>query len=81
MSIKKVLTYKDNDCIEYDLFNNDEKIGYYVKYNAHPVELTVLDNPVFELYYDYNEEFEEFTSSYIFDNESEFNDFLESELV
>jgi len=49
---------------------------YYIKYNVHPVELTVLDNPVFELYYDYDEENEEFTSSYIFDDESEFNDFL-----
>jgi len=81
MSIKKVLSFKDNDCIEYDLFNNDNKIGYYVKYNVHPVELTKLDNPVFELYYDYNEEYDECLSSYIFDDESEFNDFIERELV
>ena len=69
MIIKQKLTYSDINCKEYDLFVNDEKIGYYVEYYNHPVELTKLDNPVFELYYDYDDE--EYTSSVIANSLSE----------
>ena len=81
MTYKTVLTYSDNDCKEYDIIQNDSKIAYYVVYNTHPVELTPLSTPVFELYYDYNPEYDEFLSSYIFDDESEFNEFIQKELV
>ena len=79
MIIKQKLTYSDINCKEYDLFVNDEKIGYYVEYYNHPVELTKLDNPVFELYYDYDDEYEEFTSSVIADTLQECLDYINIE--
>ena len=63
------LTYSDNNCKEYDIIANNAVIAYYIEHNVHPVELTKLDNPVFELYYDYDDE--EYTSSVIANSLSE----------
>ena len=71
MTFKTVLTYSDNNCKEYDIIQNDNKIAYYVEHINHPVELTKLDNPVFELYYNYDAENDEFSSSVVADTLSD----------
>ena len=67
-----IKTYSDNNCSEYDIIQNNEKIAYYVEHINHPLTEEKLDNPVFELYYDYDDE--EFTASVIADS---LNDALE----
>ena len=67
MIIKQKLTYSDINCKEYDLFVNDEKIGYYIEYYTHPIENTKLDNTVYEIYYNYDAEYEEFLASAVCD--------------
>ena len=63
------MTYSDNNCSEYDIIVNNAVIAYYIEHNVHPVDLVKLDNPVFELYYDYDDE--EYTSSVIANSLSE----------
>lgn len=53
-----VQSYTDNECNEFEVMNNDELVAYVVE--------DKLDE-VYTVYYDYNEEFEEYSSSYVFD--------------
>jgi hypothetical protein len=69
-------TYKDETCEEFDIFENEKYLGYYVKYYNHPITEEKLDNPVFELYYDYSREYEEFLSSVVADSLNECLEYL-----
>ena len=62
------MTYSDNNCKEYDIIHNDNTIAYYVEHYVDP-DNSKLDNPVFELYYDYDGE--EYTASVIANTLSE----------
>ena len=63
-----VKTFENSDCSEFDIFDGNEKIGYYIKHLVHPIDNVVLDSPVFEMYYDFDEEFEEFTGLIVADS-------------
>jgi hypothetical protein len=67
--MKFVKTYEDKDCQEVELYNDkNEKIAYYVMH--------IQDKTMYEVYYDYDVENEEFTCSYVFDDFIDFTNFL-----
>ena len=74
--MKFIKTYEDNNCKEFDIFDNDEKIAYYIEHYNHPITEEKLDNTVFEMYYNYDEEFEECLSSVICDSLEECLEYL-----
>ena len=67
MTFKTVLTYSDNNCKEFDIIQNDTKIAYYIEHYNHPLTEEKLDNTVFEIYYDYDADNEEFIASAVCD--------------
>ena len=67
MTFKTILTYSDNNCKEFDIIQNDTKIAYYIEHYNHPLDNTKLDNTVFEIYYDYDADNEEFIASAVCD--------------
>lgn len=69
--MKVVQTYSSSECNEFDVIVDNEKIAYYIEHFMHPITNEILNKTMFEIYYDYNNEDDEFTSSLITDN---FND-------
>ena len=73
--MKFVKTYEDNNCKEFDIFDNDEKIAYYIEHYNHPITEEKLENTVFEIYYNFDNE--EFTASAICDTLEEALEYAE----
>ena len=71
---KVIQSYSSAECNEFEIFSNDEKISYFVEHFVNPETNERLENTVFEVYYDYDSEFDECLASMIFD---EFDDFAE----
>ena len=69
-----IQTYASKDCNEFDVLLNDVRVAYYIEHFVHPITEEVLQSPVFEIYYDYDEEDDEYTSSLI---SEEFDDIQE----
>jgi hypothetical protein len=69
------MTYSDNNCKEFDIIQNDEKIAYYVEHYNHPLDNTKLENTVYELYYDFDGE--EYTCSIVADTLNEALEYAE----
>lgn len=77
-----IQTYASKDCNEFDVLVDDVRVAYYIEHFVHPAFTLerqsnteeVLQSPVFEIYYDYNEEDDEYTSSLI---SKEFDDIQE----
>ena len=63
--MKFVKTYEDNNCKEFDIIINNEKVAYYIEHYNNPLTEEKLDNTVFEIYYNYDDF--EFTASAICD--------------
>ena len=57
-----VLTYDQDDLMEFEVYMGEQKIGYYY-YSP--------EEKLFEAYYDYDEEDEEFIGSYVTDSEAD----------
>jgi hypothetical protein len=76
--MKVVQTYSSQDCNEFDVIVNDCRIAYYIEHFKHPCTTEVLQKPIYEIYYDYNEDDEDFLSSVITDNYNELQDIIES---
>lgn len=74
--MKFIKTYEDNNCKEFDIFDNDEKIAYYIEHYNHPITEEKLESSIFEMYYNYDEEFEECLSSVICDSLEECLEYL-----
>ena len=65
MNTKVVKSYSDNECNTFDVMNDEGVvIAYYYEHFVQPDTKEVLQNPVFEIYYDYIEE-NEYESSLI----------------
>jgi hypothetical protein len=62
--MKQIITYKDSNCIEYDIIVNEQKVAYAIEYK---------DNSA-EIYYDF--ENDEYTSSYVFDSIEQLEEFI-----
>ena len=69
-----IQTYASKDCNEFDVLSNDVRLAYYVEHFKNPITAEVLPKPVFEIYFDYNAEDDEYTSSLISEN---FNDIVD----
>ena len=75
MNTKVVKSYSSEECNTFDVINDEGvMIAYYYEHFIQPDTKEVLQNPVFEIYYDYNEEFEEHLSSLLTDD---FNDIVD----
>ena len=76
--MKVTLTYSDEECKSFDVFNDDNvMIAYYYEHFVHPETKEKFNTSVFEIYYDYDVEYEEFTNSEIIDNIDDFEEKLE----
>ena len=60
-------SYASRYCNEYDILDNGKLIGYYIEHFHHPLTEEKLDNTVYEIYYDYDAENDDYTSSAIAD--------------
>jgi hypothetical protein len=75
--MKIVKTYSSEGCNTYDVINeNNVVIAYYYEHFSHPETNEKLSTSVFEIYYDFDEEYNEFSTSQLFESMREFNDFL-----
>ena len=54
--MKFIKTYSDNNCSEFDIIQNNNKVAYYIEHYNHPLTNEKLDNTVFEIYYDFDGE-------------------------
>ena len=76
--MKVTLTYSDAECKSFDVFNDEGvMIAYYYEHFVHPETKEKFNTSVFEIYYDYDVEYEEFTNSEIIDNIDDFEEKLE----
>ena len=65
--MKKVITFKDQDCIEYDIIINEERVAYAVEYKE----------GFAEIYYDfYDEDPDDALSSQEFDSIEDLEQFI-----
>ena len=65
--MKKVITFKDQDCVEYDIIINEERVAYAVEYKE----------GFAEIYYDfYDEDPTEPLSSQEFDSIEDLEEFI-----
>jgi hypothetical protein len=77
--MKVVQSYSSAECNEYSVFNSDNvQVAYYVEHYVHPIDEEVLETPVFEIYYDYNDEDDEFESSLISENFDDIQEIIDS---
>ena len=67
--MKFIKTYSDNNCSEFDIIQNNNKVAYYIEHYNHPLTNEKLDNTVFEIYYDFDGE--EYIASAVCDSLSE----------
>ena len=56
MNITFEQSYASRYCNEYDILDNGKLIGYYIEHFHHPLTEEKLDNTVYEIYYDYDVE-------------------------
>lgn len=78
MSYKLIETHRDETCSETDVLVNNERIAYF---NHYVKDSENNDCNIFEVYYDFDAEYDEFSSSYVFDTYQDMIDFIESEIV
>ena len=72
----------NNDSIEYSIINKitNKQISYFYVHTNDVITNDKLDNVIYELYDNYDSEYDEYMSSYIFDDINEFNQFLKDEM-
>ena len=72
----------NNDSIEYSIINKitNKQISYFYVHTNDVITNDKLDNVIYDLYDDYDSEYNEYMSSYIFDDINEFNQFLKDEM-
>jgi hypothetical protein len=76
--MKVIQTYSDSEFKRFDVFSNDDvMIAYYYEHFVHPETKEKFNTSVFEIYYDYDTEYDEFTTSEIIDNIDDFEEKLE----
>ena len=83
MTNKILKVFESAECNEFDLFEGDEKIGYYYEHFVHPETGEKFDSPVFEIYYDNTSDDPEnpdYTSSIIIEDEEEALEFIQNSI-
>ncbi len=83
MSTKVLKVFESAEYNEFDLFEGDEKLGYYYEHFVHPETGKKFDSPVFEIYYDNTSDDPEdpdYTTSIIIEDEEEALDFIQNSI-
>lgn len=76
MKVYTELTYKDDICESFDVFNSDKQyLGYIVKYYK-DADNNALDNPFFDAYSEYDAETDDYCASCVCDNMKDSIDFV-----
>ena len=74
-----IQTYSSAECNEFDVLCDNVRIGYYIEHFNHPETGERLDSTIYEVYYDYDSEFDECLASMIFDDFDDFAEFMYDE--
>jgi hypothetical protein len=79
-SIELVEQY-DNECIEFKIMrkSNNKQVSYFYIHTNDVITNEKLDNTVYEIYYDNDNEDDDFLASYIFDDYDSFYSFVNNE--
>jgi hypothetical protein len=75
-NMKVVKTYSSEECSSFDVYNeNNLLVAYYNEFYKNPEDNTLLENTVYEIYYDFEDENDSTTStsSYLFDDFENFS--------
>jgi hypothetical protein len=75
--MKVVQSYASKECNEFEIVVNDIAIAYYIEH-LKDENCNVLEKPLYEIYYDYNEDDNDYTSSFVTDNYNELQDVIDS---
>jgi hypothetical protein len=70
----------DNECIEFNIMrkSNNKQVSYFYIHTHDVITNEKLDNTVYEIYYD-NDDNDDFLASYIFDDFDNFYSFVNNE--
>jgi hypothetical protein len=79
-SIELVEQY-DNKCIEFKIMrkSNNKQVSYFYIHTNDVITNEKLDNTVYEIYYDNDDNDDDFLASYIFDDFDSFYSFVNNE--
>ena len=79
-SIELVEQY-DNECIEFNIMrkSNNKQVSYFYIHTHDVITNEKLDNTVYEIYYDNDDNEDDFLASYIFDDFDNFYSFVNNE--
>ena len=71
-------TFNSQAYNQFDIIDakTNQKIAYYIEHNMHPIDNTILENTGFEIYYDYDENDEEYTGSAVTESKSEMFEYI-----
>ena len=80
---KLVQTFSSTDYNEYDVINvnTNVRICSVFEYFVSPIDNKVLDHTVYEVYYDYDSEFDEYLGSTVFDEIEEVEQLINSDYL
>jgi len=71
----------DNECIEFNIMrkSNNKQVSYFYIHTHDVITNEKLDNTVYEIYYDNEDNEDDFLASYIFDDFDSFYSFVNNE--
>jgi len=71
----------DNECIEFKIMrkSNNKQVSYFYIHTNDVITNEKLDNTVYEIYYDNEDNEDDFCASYIFDDFDNFYSFVNNE--
>jgi hypothetical protein len=71
----------DNECIEFKIMrkSNNKQVSYFYIHTNDVISNEKLDNTVYEIYYDNDDNDDDFCASYIFDDFDNFYSFVNNE--
>ncbi len=71
----------DNECIEFNIMrkSNNKQVSYFYIHTHDVITNEKLDNTVYEIYYDNDDNDDDFLASYIFDDFDNFYSFVNNE--
>ncbi len=71
----------DNECIEFNIMrkSNNKQVSYFYIHTNDVITNEKLDNTVYEIYYDNEDNEDDFIASYIFDDYDSFYSFVNNE--
>jgi hypothetical protein len=76
MIIKK--SFSDAEANTFDIIDeNDVQIAYYHEHFVHPDTKEKLESPVYEIYYDYDAEYDDYATSFVTEDFQDIEEIIE----